>query len=191
MKIDRSWKIEEAVSLDDTRYNLQSPHLEIDKHDPARGTLAATDGHILAVAPVEVEKGDKAGPVSPEALTRARKLAKRGEDAALTATGTDPHRLVDGSTVPRPAFPEGTSFPNWRQIMPAETEKRATPGRFTVAFDVDLLVAASKVVGTKILQVTFTVEKRGESLIPFKVEPAMTADRRGQFAIIMPCHLKG
>jgi len=187
MLIDKTYKIEEAVSLDSARGLLCHAYLEIDAANPEKGTLVATDGHMLACAPVKVDEGDTAGPVSPEALERARKLVKGRNGVATLSAGAD-HKLEDGSILPRPNGKDldGTPipYPDWRQVVPACAGDPAGPGRFTVGVNIDLLTAAAKAIGAKYLRLTFMVQGDGETLAPIKVEPSSGGE--GQFALVMP-----
>ena len=125
MKIDREFKIEAAtLQGDTTRENLSLCYLRgkvgLGKNGRELATLAATDGHMAAVVPVEMDPGDSPGFVLPEALTAARKLARKGSPAMVAL---DKAQIVPGgATYPRPkegtAYPDLPKFPDLDSIIP-------------------------------------------------------------------------
>ena len=101
MKLFPAYKPEQCVSTDETRYNIQFPHL-----DAAAKVVVATDGRVLVAVPADVEPGDLSGPLGKLALARAR----GAEDDAE---------------------PSGDlRFPDWSNVIPPHKEGDAgTAGR--------------------------------------------------------------
>lgn len=104
MQIDKIYKLEKAVSKDENIGNLH--YIYCNKNQ----TAMATNGRLMVVVPCVVSKGDKAGRITPDALTYARKHTL-GKGAALL-------HLIDDSTV---VAEDTTSFP--REIESKVVEK--------------------------------------------------------------------
>jgi DNA polymerase III sliding clamp (beta) subunit (PCNA family) len=94
MQIDRKFKIEKAVSTDPTRENLQNVFV-------SRRHAMATDGKILAIVPVQCDKDDEAGSLTPEALKLARKVSGKGLDPIRIGLN-GAQILSDGTVMTRP-----------------------------------------------------------------------------------------
>ena len=104
-------KIEQAVPKKDMRFYLQSAWLDV-----ANRRLLASDGHICAIVPVEIEDGDTTGPVSVEVLKQARK-AKSSSIKANDALVLD-----NGTSYPRPeGVEQGVKYPDVDKIIPTST----------------------------------------------------------------------
>src|SRR5438128_6426814 len=69
---DRLPKLEKAASKDESREPLTHAYLDVERQE-----LFATDSFIVARIPVAIDKGDKTGPVSAQALTQLRRLKGR------------------------------------------------------------------------------------------------------------------
>jgi len=94
MQIDRKYKIERAVSSDYLRENLQN--VFVSKHH-----AVATDGKILAIVPIQTDKEDEAGWLTPDALKHARKVSGKGlESVRIGLNGAQ--ILPDGTVMTRP-----------------------------------------------------------------------------------------
>ena len=96
-----------AATQKDVRFYLRAPVL--DTTDEREPKLVATDGHILAVVPIELDDGDTAGPVYADALKASRKT----KEGTLLANGS--LQIPGGAEFPRP---ENGHFPDWRRIIP-------------------------------------------------------------------------
>ena len=77
MKIERKYKIENCVSRDESRPNLQNIYV-------SRRHAMATNGRYLGIVPVVLQENDEIGIVSPEALKLARKVSAKGVDTVQT-----------------------------------------------------------------------------------------------------------
>ncbi len=117
MKVNRKYKIEKCVSLDELRPRLSQPYL-----DAERKLLVAMNGKILVGVPVEVDDlVEASGYVDPAALAAARKAAGRKADS-----------------IEVPAAPvDGWTFPAYEQVIPKT--KPGDPGTVTFRFDERLL----------------------------------------------------
>ena len=94
MQIDRKYKIEKAVSTDSMRENLQNVFV-------SRHHAMATDGKILAIVPVQTDKEDESGWITPDALKHARKVSGKGlESVTIGLNGAQ--ILPDGTVMTRP-----------------------------------------------------------------------------------------
>jgi hypothetical protein len=193
VKIPVQYKPEVCASKDTTRKILNS--VEICEVDPITGEvmLVATDGHSLVAVPVRAEEDNVLalnGPVSPEALIRARKLAKTGKlcDADLKVSATH-YTFADGSTMPREDRKPEESFPAWRETF---TEPKPGPDTFRVAFNLSLLTQVAEALGDKKGIVTLTITREaadaqyhpGEVISPILVK-ASGGDSR-EVGVLMP-----
>ena len=120
MQIDRKYKIEKAVSTDTLRENLQNVFV-------SKRHAVATDGKILAIVPVQTDKEDEAGWLTPDALKHARKVSGKGLDSVRIGLN-GAQILPDGTVMTRPEehkppqdFPASSAcaprplLPNWRE----------------------------------------------------------------------------
>lgn len=134
MKIDNRYKIQKAVSMDETRYSIQNPLLVRDKK--GKGRLVATNGRIMAIVPVELDKRDRAGnvPLAPIVETQGK------EPTELIINGKA--RLTKGDVVTEYPRPEG-QFPSWEQVQP-----KGKPV-FEIHIDPALLLELARALGTR------------------------------------------
>jgi DNA polymerase III sliding clamp (beta) subunit (PCNA family) len=72
-------KIELVAAKNDCRFYLNDPYF-----DAEGKRLIATNGHVLAIIPVEETDGDVSGPVSRDAIAAARKATKEIPAVSLT-----------------------------------------------------------------------------------------------------------
>jgi hypothetical protein len=108
MQIDKKYRLEKAVCTDETRTNLTNISI-------TRRHAIACDGRMIAIVPVEVDEGDEAGWLSPDALKLARKVNPKGLDTIrIVLNGTQ--ELPDGSTIKRPSF-DDVHPPKMLQIL--------------------------------------------------------------------------
>ena len=133
MKLEKSQKIELCASKDFTRKHLTAVHLDAEKQ-----RLVATNGHSMAVVPVALDKGDTTGPIMPQALKEARKLASKDVPVSLKANGQI--ELSNGATQPRPDVGE---FVPYEVVL--ETSRSENP--FEVSFDAKLLWDLAQAIG--------------------------------------------
>jgi len=105
MQIDKKYKLEKAVSTDPGRENLQNIWT-------SRHHAFATDGTILAAVPVNHERDDTPGWLTPEALKLARRVDKGSDTIVISLNGQ--MVLPGGVTLPRPTE---NRFPRIYQIL--------------------------------------------------------------------------
>jgi hypothetical protein len=129
MKLPTS-KIESAASKGESRYTLRAVQLDVE-----RKRMMATDGHILAIVPVEVTEADHSGLIGLDVLKSLRAMQKRAKsvpvevmvNGKVTAEGNGEraeYELVTGQ------------FPNMDMVVP----KVATDAPCTFSFNMELLV---------------------------------------------------
>ncbi|MGA2624471.1 MAG: hypothetical protein ABSF91_11500 [Bacteroidota bacterium] len=94
MEINKKYKLEKAVSPDETRTSLMNIFV-------TRRHAAATNGHILAIVPVVSDKRDKRGWLSAEALKLGRKVTPKALDTVQIALDGK-QVLADGTAIVRP-----------------------------------------------------------------------------------------
>lgn len=113
MKLPES-KIEKAVAVKDVRYYLNDVWLDVENR-----RAIATNGHICAVVPVEIDPEDTSGPVSIESITQARKLKSQHiqTNGALV--------LDNGASFPRP---EKANYPDIDKVIPNKSEYAVSVG---------------------------------------------------------------
>ena len=131
-------KIEQAASTEESPYTLKAVKLDVENK-----RMMATDGHILAIVPVEVDATDHSGLLSVDSMKQIRAMQRRSKSIPVniavngkaTATGkseTSEFELVTGQ------------FPNVDAVIP--TGKKYE-GPATVCFNVDSLVRLAKALG--------------------------------------------
>ena len=103
-------KIESATAgKHEVRYYLKNAWLDVEKK-----RLIATDGHICAIVPAELEEGDITGPITSEALKNAR----ASKSKSIEAKGS----LVLDNSASYPREP-GIKYPDVDRIRPTEEFK--------------------------------------------------------------------
>ncbi len=95
MKLQDKKPIEQCAGKSDVRDYLNNPYL-----DTENKRLIATNGHCVAVVPVELSEGDTSGPVSAEALKAARKTLSQLREAEIVCNSGLEVRT--GPAFPRP-----------------------------------------------------------------------------------------
>lgn len=145
------------------RHYLTAPYLDV-----AKARLIATNGHALALHPVEIGDGDTTGHVPVDALKAAR--AKRA-DGVIVLNG---NATAGGVQYPRPDLGQ---YPDVDRVIPAKPD---TPP--TVIFDAELLLDLVRALTDKKPIVRVWVGKPGDALY---IE-AMHAPE-GVVGVLMPC----
>ena len=135
--------------------------------------LVATNGVSLIKVPCSgVSDAETLGPIQPEALDAARKIAKKaksgvGEIVCRASTLT----FADGSSMPRVSHGD-VRFPDYQRIIPARGDPRHldvalfeaskhNPGPYTLRFGIDpaLLSEMAKAQGQKgVVELEITIE---------------------------------
>lgn len=178
MKVTRN-EIEKACGTKDIRPCMNAPFLDVE-----RKRLVASDGHIAAVVPVEIEAGDHTGGVPIEALKRARKACGRHSDASLKLNGRA--ELDDGSTMPRP-----DAGVNLSDAIERISENMDAASTIELCFDAGLLKRLADALcdaGDRNRGVILTVRMDGDGKViegAMRVQPR-DGDANGRFGIIMP-----
>jgi hypothetical protein len=93
MRINKKYKLEYLVNDIDT-HGLNN--IRIENH-----TAFASDGHILAVVPLEEFEPEETGCISPETLIAARKASVKSVRESDIILTEKEERLIDGSSRPR------------------------------------------------------------------------------------------
>lgn len=107
-----STKIEAAAATRDVRAYINQPWLDVE-----RQRIVATDGHILAIVPIETDEGDASGPIPTEAIKAARKMYRHTPDAMGVFKANGAIAFPNGYTIPRP---DGIGeFPDVDRLVPA------------------------------------------------------------------------
>ena len=173
MEISKTAKIEKAMSSDVTRLNVSTASLC--KGPDGKPALVATDGHVLAICPVEADESEF-GLVTKEALIHGRKLAKGSAPVRFTANSG--FGFDDGSTLPRPTAADLGDFPSWQQVIPEAAPEISIGINPKLLLDLAHAIDSSKGVVLEI--------KDGSS--PISVRPFGDAnENRG---VIMPMRVK-
>lgn len=195
MKLNKTYRIEEACWAEKGREPLQAPHLDVENK-----RLVATDGRIMAILPVHPEEGDMSGPVPIEAIQASRKARERIHCNGLVA-------VEGGPTYARPDL--GTFPALWKDITDkgvtewfAQETKAA--GSVHLALDVDLLMSLAKALGkdakASIVHLRFNADAglcTGPILVTLaKTVPPEHVDgenegeiRQKPLGILMPCRV--
>ncbi len=153
MIINSKYKIEKAVSKDETRDSLSQPTFE--RTGKTTGVLVATDGRILAKVPVKVAPTDVEGYVPIEAIQLTR---KNTHYAPLTLDKGGAHIQQRNGAKTTYLRMEGT-FPNWKQLRP--TAKKVT----TITFSPKRLLDLARALGVENDgSLTLKIRKPGDAI---------------------------
>ena len=164
-------KLEKAASTDQIRHFITEPYLDVDN-----SLIVATNGHIMAVCPVELDEGDTSGYVSSECIKagiKASPVTKRTDKTAnIKANGS--LVLDNNQTFPRPEL--GT-FPDYKRVLPDPSK-----AEMVISLDAKLLKDLADAINTP-----------GSSVIKLHIKDNKTAfyvesDKNSEcYGVIMPC----
>lgn len=175
MKIHKDCKIELAASKDASRYVITEPYLDMTQEP----VMVATNGAILAVVPVETEKGDVSGFVTAEALKAERK-AKLG----MLCNGE--LKVAGGPSFFRP---DNGAFPNWRTVLPDKDREVV----FQVGINVKMLWELCQAIGCETARLEFNDNLGGIVVKPTSVHsphyPSKPCANENAYGVIMPTRL--
>ena len=182
MKYEKKYEVDRIASRDDGRYAINM--VLLDKTNPNKPVLVATNGRSLAAVPVTETETDDAGLVPVDALQHARKGRKTGTDSVATVDCNGSvvvHRENGKSEFSR----ENTraDFPDWRAVVP----KHPDVPTHTVNLNGEYLADLLKALGTHRsrtngyhVRLTFYDE-----LSPIRVD-SLDPDSAGAFGLLMP-----
>ena len=158
----------------DMRSTLLEPYL-----DTEHERIVATNGHILAVCPVELDENDTSGTVSSESIKAALKIAperaRRDKTANVKANGS--LVLENGATFPRES---NGPFPQIDRVIPD-----TSVAEMVISFDAKLLKELADAINTP-----------GTSVIKLHIKDNNSAfyvesdDMSDCYGVIMPCRVK-
>jgi hypothetical protein len=150
-----STKIEAVCSKKDHRAFLN--HVHLDRNDYGQSRLVATDGHILAVKPVQVDDGDTSGAIPAEALKRTRELCKNVDVSFMQVNGAC--KTIDKAEFPRPEC----TMPNYRKV--AKSFKYAGRSIILDAKQLKQLADALNDDGSARIEIMLNVDESGPNLV--------------------------
>lgn len=169
-----------AATKADVRYYLREPWLDVDGK-----RLLATDGHVLAVIPVEVDDDDTTGTVPMDAVKAVRKVSKKGGELLLETA----HANAYGVRYPR----EECKYPDVDRILEPANNGKGTPDIVVDAkllYDLAQALIECKTTEPALVRLYFKrdddsglVDKKSA----IRVEPMGPNAVAGAFGIIMPC----
>jgi len=177
VKVDKRYKIHEASTKEAGRYAMHNVSLEIPREgDPTLdgaerpGILAATNGRILAVLPVDLDETDTPGLVPREAFELACKTPSKGHTvkapgiASVEVNGGVVVRSVPGRFEGLDRVDDCGEFPQWRAVLPPDEGIR-------IAFNPQLFFQLLKAIGAdKAASVTLTLSAEGTGSSPIRVQ---------------------
>jgi hypothetical protein len=171
MQFSKTAKLEAIVSAD--KYCGAITHVYLDVEQAENPRLIATDGHAMAVIPVQatVEEG---GYIPVPALKAARKVKGKG-DGILTLNGAA--SLPTGESWPR----EDASlrYPAWRQVLPGADRD----GSVKICLNADLLHRLAEALGSDAITLELIP---AQPLAPIRVTVAGSQN----VGVIMPIRVK-
>lgn len=173
-------KIEKACAVDSTRKALESPYFDGKK-------IYATNGHILAVVPVDVE-GEAPGYIPVEAIKESRKQ-KTSHKGMVYCNGS---AKVIGSGAEYPRNPGEHTFPNAAMAEGFALQDVAKKS-VTIAFSAKLLLDLAQAIGADEFNNGVTLEipvdEKGQ---PKESGIKVTGNRRSVgYGVLMPLRSKG
>lgn len=168
MKLDKRCKLYLVCEKEKSRYSLNGAQL-----DPKEETLAATNGHILAVVKVEDTDGDSEGTV-PASLLKAAVGGKSLPDPMLSVGDDCTAFLRNGESLKAEKV-EG-SFPEWKKVVPETWSME-------LSLDVSLLWDLVRAIGAETVTLQFSDPSKCE---PVRVKPIKDCANPANFGVIMP-----
>lgn len=127
MKLPPS-KVESACSIEESRYTLQAVKLDVEKK-----RMLATDGHILAVVPVEVSPEDHTGLISLDTMKALRDMQRSAKSVSVEVK-VNSHITAEWQGQKIEHYPVTGQFPNCDAVIP-KVEPQST-----INLDIDLLM---------------------------------------------------
>ena len=109
--------IEDLAAKHDIRFYLNDPYLDLRGKKPM---LVATNGHLLAAAPVEVSGDVPQGPIPLEAIKRVRKDQKDKANPDLYFAADD---MCGTGKVMFKREHMDCKYPDWTQMVPKLSDK--------------------------------------------------------------------
>lgn len=171
MRLSREYKIEKVASKDLTRQHICHPHLDTEKKH-----IAASNGFVLALVPVEVEPSDQGGAIPSDACKAARGAKHIRADRDLAVC--EDVRYVR---------PGGVQFPPIDQMIPAFKAGDGGTVTFTITPRLLMELAAAIGQGGKRGMVSLTVKlpEGGQPMLdPILVKPSDPSDPA--MGVLMP-----
>ena len=144
-------QVELCAAKGDIRYYLNHPFLDLS--DEKRPMLVATNGHVLAAAPVAIHGNVSQGPIPLEAIKRARAAAKKRKTPEVQLVFIGDMCGTPDALFKRPPF--DFTYPDWRKIIP-----KSNGSDPDMSFNGDLHGAGTE--GRR----SVPVQKRRASLLP-------------------------
>ena len=143
MKIDMKYAPELCASDDTTRQQLCQAYLDATDRNAAK--MVTTDGHMMAVIPVEsLDHEDVTGNIPLDALVEAKRASKAAKKDGVYLSANGAVKLDDGRTFPRGEM----QFPSWRDVVPGmEGSFEQDEIKATVGINPRLLLDAIKASG--------------------------------------------
>jgi DNA polymerase III sliding clamp (beta) subunit (PCNA family) len=176
VKFAKKLKPEMFRSTHEFRAHLRELHLDVEGKN-----LVATDGHRIIVIPVDVERGDKSGPITEDAMRAARGHEDKGTDLARIEAKRELRTGINGKG-PKFLRPKSdVSFPVYKNVI-------KQPKGQTVTFGVNpqYLLDCAKAMGVENVRVTVVLEAKHEhSLNPLFVR-SLDANKSDGLCVVMP-----
>ena len=169
----------ECVSTDKTRPSIGYVYVDVDEK-----LAIATDGHVMALVPIEPTDGEVSGYVPREAILQADKCKDPWKGVILHQEG---ETLVTGSMVKIPNPFQGETappFPQWKQVIPQNL-----PEQPLFAVDGDLLARAAHAVTPAKMRAAVLVSCNLGKLGTDALTITSTHDSKAK-AILMPVAVK-
>ncbi len=167
-------KIESATAKKDVRKCMESARLDVENQ-----RLIATDGHILAIIPAEIDDGDTTGPISVEAI----KAARKSKSERIKANGS----LVLDNKAEFPREDLG-QYPDVDRVFKLGAADKRDESHIDVRFDARLLLRLAEAISTSCkdslgVQLSFT--RRDDGTID-DTAPILVFGKDGGKGLLMP-----
>ncbi len=115
-----------AVSMEETRYNLNGIYMHEKKGAESKLTAVATDGHRLACAGISLPQGAEGMPgviIPRKTINELAKLAGETEDAVQVSLSANQIRFSMGDVVLSSRLIDGT-YPDYEKVIPINNDKK-------------------------------------------------------------------
>lgn len=120
MQISKTARIEKVASSNATRLNMN--YVQLAEGIDGKLALIATNGHALAICPVDDAENDDPGPITADAIKAARKVGTRKQPLIIKTNGC--YQFDNGLTMEKPDPRDVGEFPNWKRVIPGDVPER-------------------------------------------------------------------
>ena len=135
-----------AVSMEETRYNLNGIYMHEKKGEEPNLTAVATDGHRLACAGIALPNGAEGMPgiiIPRKTIGELAKLASETNDSVQVSLSSNQIRFALGDIVLSSRLIDGT-YPEYEKVIPVNNDKKLQADAKTLASVIERVAVVSE-----------------------------------------------